>query len=76
MSDVPVVTGEQAIAAFSKFGFALSRIRGSHHILKKSGHRYVLAVPVHKSKSLKKGTLRGFIAAAGITVDEFVKALD
>jgi predicted RNA binding protein YcfA (HicA-like mRNA interferase family) len=76
MSDLPVVTGEQAITAFSKFDFRLSRIRGSHHILKKPGHRYVLAVPVHKGETLKKGTLRGLIAAAEITVEQFVDALE
>jgi len=75
MSDLPVVTGEQAVSAFCKFGFCVVRIKGSHHIMKKSEHRNILVVPVHKGEDLKKGTLRGLIAAAEITVDEFVAAL-
>ncbi len=76
MSDLPAVTGEQAKAAFGRFGFCLARISGSHHIMKKPGHRYNLSVPVHGNDILKKGTLRRLIDAAGITVDEFVAALD
>lgn len=76
MPDVPTVTGEQAIAAFGKFGFAVVRIKGSHHIMKKPGHRYNLSVPIHKGKSIKKGTLRSLIEGAGITIPQFVAALD
>jgi predicted RNA binding protein YcfA (HicA-like mRNA interferase family) len=67
MPDVPTVTGEQAIAAFGKFGFAVVRIKGSHHILKKPGHRYNLSVPIHKGRTIKKGTLRSLIEGAGVT---------
>jgi predicted RNA binding protein YcfA (HicA-like mRNA interferase family) len=76
MSDLPSVTGEQAKSAFSRFGFRVARIKGAHHIMKKPGHRYSLSVPVHKGDILKKGTLRTLIDIAGITVDEFVAALD
>jgi predicted RNA binding protein YcfA (HicA-like mRNA interferase family) len=76
MSDLPVVTGEQSLSAFRKFGFSVVRIKGSHHTMKKPGHRYNLTVPVHGGKNLKKGTLRGLIAAAGITVEDFVVAID
>jgi len=76
MSDLPVVTGEQAVSVFCKFGFSVVRIKGSHHTMKKPGHRYNLVVPVHKGKNLKKGTLRGLIAAAGMSVETFVAAID
>jgi predicted RNA binding protein YcfA (HicA-like mRNA interferase family) len=71
MSDVPSVTGEQAVSAFAKLGFSVVRVKGSHHIMKKPGHRYNLSVPVHKGKTVKKGTLCSLIEAAGITIAEF-----
>lgn len=76
MSEAPSVTGERAVSAFRRFGFSVVRIKGSHHIMKKPGHRYVLSVPVHKGKVVKKGTLHALIADAGITVDDFNAALD
>ncbi len=77
MPKQPVVTGNEAIAAFGRAGFALDRIaKSSHHILKKPGHRFLLTVPVHGAENLKPGTLRGLIKAAGITVEEFVELLN
>lgn len=71
MSDLPKITGEEAVRCFEKFGFYLSRTAGSHHILAKNGHRFVLSVPVHKGQMLKTGTLRSLIRASGITVEQF-----
>ncbi|HXY33975.1 MAG TPA: type II toxin-antitoxin system HicA family toxin [Planctomycetaceae bacterium] len=75
MSELPRVTGKEAIDAFKRLGFVESRIRGSHHILKKAGHPSVLSVPVHGSTQLKPGTLRGLIRASGHSTEEFVAAL-
>ena len=71
MSSRPAITGQQAIKAFEKLGFVEARISGSHHILKRDGHRYRLPVPVHAGRTLKTGTLRALIRAAGCTPDEF-----
>jgi predicted RNA binding protein YcfA (HicA-like mRNA interferase family) len=76
MSSLPAVTGSQAVRAFSKLGFSLARITGGHHILKKEGHRYLLAVPVHSGQTLKPGTLRSLIRTAGSTPEEFVELVD
>ena len=76
MSDLPSVSGDEAIAAFETFGFEVDRIKGSHHIMRKPGHRFHLSVPVHGNKDLKSGTLRSLIRDAGLTVEEFVAALD
>lgn len=75
MSELPSVSGREAIKAFGCFGFELDRIKGSHHILKKPENILLLTVPVHASQALKSGTLRGLIRSAGITVDEFTDAL-
>jgi predicted RNA binding protein YcfA (HicA-like mRNA interferase family) len=75
MANLPSVTGEQAVAAFGRIGFTLDRIRGSHHVLKRAGHRNNLSVPVHGNKPVKRGTLRSLIRDAGLTVEEFCKLL-
>ncbi len=75
MSSLPVVDGNRAMAAFAKFGFNHLRTTGSHAILKKDGHRYLLSVPLHAGTKLKPGTLRSLIRTAGITVEQFRNAL-
>jgi mRNA interferase HicA len=75
MSELPTVTGTEAIAALSRAGFETDRITGSHHVLKKAGHRFNLAIPVHGRRPLKRGTLRRLIRDAGLTVDEFCALL-
>ena len=75
MSSLPIVAGTQAIAAFEKVGFEVVRVKSSHHIMKRDGHPYVLTIPVHGNRPLKRGTLRGLIRAAGLTVDQFLELL-
>jgi predicted RNA binding protein YcfA (HicA-like mRNA interferase family) len=75
MAKLPAITGEEVIAAFAKIGFVLARINGSHHILKKPGHRFVLAVPVHGNDPVAKGTLRSLIRDSGVSVEEFTALL-
>jgi len=65
------VSGKEAVAAFEKAGFYLSRISGSHHILKKDGHRHRLSIPVHAGKTVGVGLLKSQIENAGLTVGEF-----
>jgi predicted RNA binding protein YcfA (HicA-like mRNA interferase family) len=73
-SNIPNVTGREAIRAFEKAGFRVIRISGSHHILKRDGHPFVLSIPVHKGRTVGSGLLKSQITAAGLTVEEF-KAL-
>jgi predicted RNA binding protein YcfA (HicA-like mRNA interferase family) len=75
MSELPSVSGKRAISAFENNGFAVVRVSGAHRIMKKPGHRFLLSVPLHGKKHLKKGLLRGLIGAAGKTVDQFVEDL-
>ncbi|QEG35396.1 type II toxin-antitoxin system HicA family toxin [Bythopirellula goksoeyrii] len=76
MSDLPAITGREAVSAFEKAEFVLVRIsKSSHHIMKKAGHRYLLSVPVHGKKILKPGTLRKLIKDSGLTVEQFVEFL-
>ena len=75
MAKLPSVTGSEAIRAFGKAGFAVVRIAGSHHVMKKEGHPNVLSVPLHGHDPIKRGTLRSLIKAAALTVDEFIGLL-
>jgi predicted RNA binding protein YcfA (HicA-like mRNA interferase family) len=65
------VDDQTACAAFGNLGFALDRIRGSYHVLKRLGHRLAQSVPVHGHKPLRAGTLRSLIAAADISIEAF-----
>ena len=67
---LPVISGRVARRAFARFGWAFSRQRGSHMILTKAGAAANLSVPDHRELD------RGLIRDAGLTVDEFVAALD
>ncbi|MDZ7616016.1 MAG: type II toxin-antitoxin system HicA family toxin [Patescibacteria group bacterium] len=55
MPDLPAANGLQTIKAFEKFGFVVDRVKGSHHVMKKPDHTYVLTKPVHGAKNLKPG---------------------
>lgn len=72
---VPRITADKAIKAFCKAGFEEKRVKGSHHILKKEGHRLLLTIPNHQGKTLGIGLLKAQIANAGLTVDEFCELL-
>jgi len=70
---VPVISGRRAARAFERLGWTLLRQRGSHMVFGKSDVAANLAIPDHKE--LARGTLRALIRTAGITVEEFVGAL-
>jgi predicted RNA binding protein YcfA (HicA-like mRNA interferase family) len=74
-SELPRISGKQAIAAFNKAGFEVVRIKGSHHIMKKACHRFRLSIPVHAGETLGVGLLASQIEAAGLTLQEFISLL-
>lgn len=50
-------------------GFALVRVRGSHHFLARGEQR--TSVPVHGNKPLKNGTLRSILRDIDVSPTEF-----
>lgn len=74
MSRLPVVSGQDAVRAFAKLGYAVDHQTGSHIILRQPQppHRR-LTVPDHRE--IAKGTLRALIRQAGLTVDTFCELL-
>lgn len=69
MSKLPVISGMEAIKAFSKAGWIPHRQVGSHVVLRKEGSKVTLSVPKHKE--LKPGLLRHLIRTSGLTVEDF-----
>jgi len=74
MTAVPVLRPRDVVKAFEKLGWAVARQKGSHIILTREGHVATLSVPNHRE--VARGTLRTLIARAGVTLEEFVKALE
>ena len=73
MSDkLPALSGVEVIEALEQVGFHVDRISSSHHVMKKDGHPFVVTVPVHSRKDIKRGTLRRIIRDAGLTRNEFI----
>ena len=72
MSRLPVCSGQDAVRAFQKVGYAVDHQTGSHIILRHPQMRR-LTVPNHRE--LAKGTLRALIREAGLTKEEFTGLL-
>ncbi|MCF7817686.1 MAG: type II toxin-antitoxin system HicA family toxin [Kiritimatiellales bacterium] len=70
MPPLPSLSGREVVQFFLRDGWKVARQRGSHIILVKDGHIASLSVPDHKE--VAKGTLRGLIRAADLTVDQFI----
>ena len=69
---LPVISGADAIRAFARLGYEVSRQKGSHVRLihPEKSKRAPLTVPLHKE--LDAGLLRSLIREAGLTVDQFL----
>jgi predicted RNA binding protein YcfA (HicA-like mRNA interferase family) len=70
---LPALTARDVIRALERAGFRESRTSGSHvRLIHVSDPARKITVPMHTG-DLKRGTLRGIIAQAGMTVEEFLK---
>lgn len=74
MPEIPILSGRETVRAFESLGWHVVRQKGSHIILVKEGHMATLSVPDHKE--VAKGTLRSLTRSAGLTVPEFLDALE
>jgi predicted RNA binding protein YcfA (HicA-like mRNA interferase family) len=73
VSKLPIISGLECVKALEKIGFVVDRQRGSHIIMVREEPRTTISVPDHKE--LDRGTLRGIIRQAGLSVDEFIELL-
>ena len=73
MTGPPVMSGRDCVKALAKAGFAIVRQESSHITLRRAEPFAQVTVPDHKE--LDRGTLRGIIRQAGLSVDEFMKLI-
>ena len=71
MPKLPRVSGAEVVRALQRLGFAVARQRGSHIVMRRGSTGCV--VPNHRE--LKTGTLAGVLKQAGVSAEEFMKAL-
>jgi len=71
MPKLPIVSGADTVRALECLGFVITRQRGSHIVMRRGSSGCV--VPHHRE--LKVGTLAGLLKQAGVSPDEFIKAL-
>ena len=70
----PVVSGRELIRALGRLGFAVVRVRGSHHFLRHPDGR-VTVVPVHGKEAIGPGLRGKILHDCRITLAELLKAL-
>ena len=76
MSRLPAVSGRRVMRTLERAGFVLARVKGSHHVMEhRDDPARTTTVPVHGSKTLRKGTLSSILKQAGLTLEEFVALL-
>jgi len=71
---IPSLPGIRVVRALERAGFKVTRVRGSHHMMRHSDGRNV-SVPVHPGRDMPKGTLRSVLSIIGMDVDELRELL-
>ena len=69
MAGLPVINGQDLIAALKRAGFEQTRQKGSHVRLRHVDGR-VVTVPVHSGQEIGKGLLRKILRDAEWSVDD------
>ena len=71
---LPNITGAQLLKALGTFGFAVIRIRGSHHFVRHEDGRSTV-VPVHRGETIGPGLLGKILRDCDLSKDDLRKAL-
>lgn len=74
MPKLPSSDWQDVVRAFTSLGWVHDRTKGDHYIMIRPGEPGLLSVPMHRP--IKRGTLRRLIRDAGISVADFVKAIN
>ncbi|HEX3356097.1 MAG TPA: type II toxin-antitoxin system HicA family toxin [Tepidisphaeraceae bacterium] len=69
MAKLPRPTGSEMVRFLQRQGFALLRVRGSHHFMQRDDLR--TTVPVHGNQNVKIGTLRSILRDVNLSPSEF-----
>ncbi|HEY3857663.1 MAG TPA: type II toxin-antitoxin system HicA family toxin [Verrucomicrobiae bacterium] len=71
MPKLPDVSGKEARRALERLGFVFKRQNGSHVVLRRGSRGCV--IPMHRE--INRGTLKGILEQAGVSLEEFKNAL-
>jgi predicted RNA binding protein YcfA (HicA-like mRNA interferase family) len=74
MPRLPRLRGREVIASLRRSGFAVSRIRGSHHIMQHPDGRRTV-VPVHAGEVIGPGLLSKILKDTEMEIEEFERWL-
>jgi predicted RNA binding protein YcfA (HicA-like mRNA interferase family) len=64
------VSGKAFAKIVESHGWKLLRIKGSHHVYGKQGHKERLSIPIHGAAALKTGLQRHFMRIAALTDED------
>jgi len=67
MGKLKIVSGNELVRFFEKYGWFVMRQKGSHIIMVKTGEIITLSIPNHKEIAV--GTLRSLLRSANISLD-------
>ena len=72
---VPSLRPDQVLAALKRGGYYVHHVTGSHHAIRHPDKPAVRITVARHNKELKRGTLRGIIRQAELSVDDFINLL-
>jgi predicted RNA binding protein YcfA (HicA-like mRNA interferase family) len=72
MPKLPRRRGREVISALKHAGFAVARIKGSHHFLKHPDGRCTV-VPVHAGEIIGTGLMKTILDDAEMTIEQFLE---
>jgi len=71
MPRLPRIGSRECVKALQHLGFAITRQRGSHMVMRKGSQGCV----VPNQREIRLGTLSGILKQAGVNAEEFIQAL-
>jgi predicted RNA binding protein YcfA (HicA-like mRNA interferase family) len=74
MPRIPRIRGRELISALQKAGFAVLRVKGSHHFLQHADGRRTV-VPVHAGETIGPGLLNKILKDTELTRDQLIDLL-
>jgi len=74
MSRTPRIAGSELVSALAKGGFAVLRIRGSHHFLRHDDGRSTV-VPAHSGETIGPGLLHRILRDCQLSVEDLQRLL-
>jgi predicted RNA binding protein YcfA (HicA-like mRNA interferase family) len=73
-SRLPRLTGTDVVAALGRAGFAVARIKGSHHFLQHPDGRATV-VPIHAGETIGPGLMSKILRDTELTREQFIALL-